>query len=82
MSDEIKPNEVSTTKETREFLKLSKSTIKRLLKKGIIRTAKIGNQHRILGSEILRLISPEAEKHAAGLYQELKKKTKEVIKNW
>jgi len=82
MSDEIKPNEVYTTKETREFLKLSKSTIKRLLKKGIIRTAKIGNQHRILGSEILRLISPEAEKHAAGLYQELKKKTKEVIKNW
>ena len=79
---EIKPNEVYTTKETREFLKLSKSTIKRLLKKGIIQAAKIGNQYRILGKEILRLISPEDERQGAELYQELKKKTKEVIKNW
>ena len=82
MTEEIKPNGVYTTKETKEFLKISESTIKRLLKRGIIQAAKVGNQYRILGKEILRVISPEAERHGANLYQELKKKTKGIIKDW
>lgn len=82
MVKEIKPNEVYTTEETREYLKISESTIKRHLKNRIIRAGKVGNQYRILGKEILRLISPKAEQHGANLYQEIKKKTKRIIKDW
>lgn len=60
--DEIKPNKVYNTKETREFLKISESTMKRWLKKGIIKANKVGGRYKILGKEILRLISPEAKK--------------------
>ena len=48
---EIKPNSVYTTKETRNILKVSESTIKRFLKRGIIRANKVGGQYRILGKE-------------------------------
>ena len=79
---EIKPNSVYTTKETRGFLKISKSTIKRWLKSGLIRANKIGGRYRILGAEILRLISPALEKDTREFYRNLKEKTKERIKNW
>jgi len=58
---EVKPNEVYTTQEAQEFLKISPSTTMRLIKKGIIRTAKIGKQYRIMGKELLRVISPKLE---------------------
>lgn len=58
---EIKPNEVYTTEEAQKLLKISPSTTMRLIKKGIIRTAKIGKQYRIMGKELLRLLSPELE---------------------
>ena len=58
---EIKPNEVYTTQEAQKLLKISSSTFMRLIKKGIIRTAKVGKQYRILGKEILRLVSPKLE---------------------
>ncbi len=80
--DEIKPNKVYTTGETMDFLKISKSTIKRWLKKGIIQANKIGGRYKILGSEILRLISPEVESKTREFYKELKDKTKKRIKNW
>jgi len=79
---EIKPNKVYTTEETRDFLRISKSTIKRWLKKGLIRANKVGGQYRILGAEILRLISPALEKQATKIYREIKEKTKEKIKSW
>lgn len=79
---EIKPNNVYTTEETRDFLKISKSTIKRWLKKGLIRANKVGGQYRILGAEILRLISPILEKEAQKIYREIKEKTKKRIKDW
>ncbi|MDD5173167.1 MAG: helix-turn-helix domain-containing protein [Patescibacteria group bacterium] len=79
---EIKPNNVYTTEETRDFLKISKSTIKRWLKKGLIRANKVGGQYRILGAEILRLISPVLEKEAQKIYREIKEKTKKRIKDW
>jgi len=82
MPKEIKPNEVYTTEETRDFLKISTSTIKRLLKKGIIQANKVGGRYRILGREILRLISPRAERKAVNFYQSLKEKTKKTIEKW
>jgi len=82
MDPEIKPNSVYTTNETKKILKISDSTIKRLLKKGIIKANKVGGQYRILGKEILRLVSPKAERKAVSAYQKLKKKTKDKIKKW
>lgn len=82
MDEEIKPNAVYTTEETEKLLKVSKSTIKRLLKKGILKANKVGGQYRILGKEILFVISPRVERKAASLYKVLKEKTKEKIKDW
>ena len=79
---EIKPNLVYTTEETKTFLKVSDSTIKRLLKKGILRANKVGGQYRALGKEILRLVSPKTERKAVATYQKLKKKTKAKINKW
>ena len=79
---DIKPNEVYTTEEAQDFLKISNSTIKRFFKKGILKANKVGGRYRILGRELLRLVSPEAEEKAVGLYQKLKKKTKKTIEKW
>ena len=79
---EIKPNEVYTTEEAQSFLKVSNSTIKRFLKKGILKANKIGGRYRILGRELLRLVSPEAEEKAVGVYQRLKQRTKKTIEKW
>ena len=38
--EEIKPHQIYTTEETRDFLKISESTIKRLLKREIIKAHK------------------------------------------
>jgi excisionase family DNA binding protein len=65
---EIKENEVYTLQETQELLKISPSTSMRLVKRGIIRAAKIGKQYRILGKELLRLVSPELEDKVGKLY--------------
>jgi excisionase family DNA binding protein len=82
MNIEIKANSVYTTAETREILKISGSTIKRLLKKGAIRANKIGGQYRILGKEILRLVSPEVEKRAIKSYLRLKRKVANKLNKW
>ena len=79
---EIKSSEVYTTRETQDFLKISESTIKRWLKKGIIKANKIGGRYRILGKEILRLVSPEIEKRTSRVYQKIKRKTKATIGKW
>jgi excisionase family DNA binding protein len=65
---EIKANEVYTTQETQQLLKVSASTTMRLIKKGIIRTAKVGKQYRIMGKELLRLVSPKLEDKVGKLY--------------
>lgn len=79
---EIQPNEVYTTNETQALLKISDSTIKRLLKKGLIRANKVGGQYRILGKEILRLVSPELEEKAGRKYMALKRKIVKTINPW
>jgi excisionase family DNA binding protein len=65
---EIKENEVYTTEETQALLKISPSTTMRLIKKGVIRTAKVGKQYRILGKELLRLLSPDLEDKVGKVY--------------
>lgn len=82
MPEEIKANAIYTTDEARNFLKISESTIKRLLKNGILRANKVGRQYRIMGKEILRLISPELEQKAVKKYLKAKKKAVDVISRW
>ncbi len=79
---EVEPNQVYTTEETRSFLKISKSTIKRLLKKGIIRANKVGGRYRIFGKEILRVVSPRVEDRAVRTYSRLKEKVRKTIEKW
>lgn len=79
---EVKPNGIYTTEETRSFLKISESTIKRLLKNGLIRANKVGGQYRILGKEILRVVSPALEKDATKSYLKIKKKVVNKINKW
>jgi len=81
-NNEIKPNAVYTTNETQKLLKVSNSTIKRMLKKGLIKANKVGGQYRILGKEILRLVSPEVEKKAIKSYLNIKKKVVDKINKW
>ena len=82
MSEEIKNNAVYTTGEAQKLLKISDSTIKRLLKKNILRANKVGGQYRIMGKELLRLISPDLEKSSIKAYMKMKKKAVDVINKW
>lgn len=79
---EIKQNAIYTTAEAQQLLRISNSTIKRLIKKELIRANKVGRQYRILGKEILRLVSPEVEKSAIRSYLQVKKKVVDKISKW
>jgi excisionase family DNA binding protein len=79
---EIKPKELYTTEEAREFLKVSPSTIKRLLKRGIIKAYKVGGTYRIWGSEILKLVSPKLEEKVYKAYSKAKDKVRKTIEKW
>ena len=79
---EIKPNEVYTTAETEKLLKVSNSTLKRLIKSGLLRANKIGGQYRIMGHELLRLLSPKIDEKATRVYQQIKQSAREKVKNW
>lgn len=82
MDKEILPNAIYTTQEARDAMKISNSTIKRLLKTGLIRANKVGRQYRILGKEILRVVSPEVERKAVKTYLDVKKKVIEKVNKW
>ncbi|MEK7453018.1 MAG: helix-turn-helix domain-containing protein [Patescibacteria group bacterium] len=82
MNQEIKPNGVYTTSEAQQLLKISSSTMKRLFKKGLIKANKVGGSYRILGKEILRMVSPELEKKAIKSYLDLKEKVVNKINKW
>ena len=82
MEQEIKPNIIYTTAETQKLLKISNSTIKRMLKNGLLKANKVGGQYRILGKEILRLVAPKAEKKAVKSYLSIKKKIVDKINKW
>lgn len=82
MNKEINLHEVYTTTEAQKLLKISESTMKRLLKNGLIRANKVGGQYRILGKELLRVVSPKLEKEAVKSYLGLKKKIVSTINKW
>jgi excisionase family DNA binding protein len=65
---QINENEVYTPKEAQALLKVSPSTMTRMIKKGLIRTARVGKQYRILGKELLRIISPVLEDKVGKAY--------------
>ncbi len=78
----INPEEVYTTTEVKVLLKISSSTIKRLMKKGLLRANKIGGQYRIMGKEILRIVSPVIERKTVNMYQKIKKTIRKKTRNW
>ena len=82
MNKEINLHEVYTTAEAQRLLKISDSTMKRLLKNGLINANKVGGQYRILGKELLRVVSPELEKEAVKSYLGFKKKIVSTINKW
>ncbi len=69
---EVRENEIYTSEETKSLLKISQSTFLRLIKKGILRAYKVGGQYRILGREILHLVSPQLERKAARAYRKVR----------
>ena len=69
---EVLENEIYTSEETKSLLKISQSTFLRLIKKGVLRAYKVGGQYRILGKEILHLVSPKLEEKAAGAYRRVR----------
>lgn len=81
-AEEIEPNKIYTPKETRDFLKISGSTMKRMIKNGIICAFKVSGQYRIWGKEILRIVSPKAVDQTEKSYLKLKEKVKKIIKKW
>lgn len=82
MVEEIKPEKIYTTKETRDFLKISESTMKRMIKSGIINTYKVSGQYRIWGREILRLVSPKSVTKGENIYLGIKERVKKAIEKW
>jgi len=65
----LKQDEIYTLEETQAILKVSRSTLLRLIKGGLIKSAKVGRQYRILGQEILHLVSPGLEEKVGKLYK-------------
>lgn len=82
MEGKIKPDKIYTPKETRNFLKISESTMKRMIKSGIIKAYKVGGRYKIWGRELLRLVSPETEKKGEKVYLKIKEKVKKAIEKW
>lgn len=70
---QIRKDVIYTPKETQAYLKVSQSTMTRMLKNGLIRAAKVGKQYRILGKEILRVISPVLEDKVGKAYNEARR---------
>lgn len=64
----IQEDVIYTPKETQEYLKVSQSTLTRMIKGGLIRAARVGKQYRIFGKEILRVLSPDLEDKVGKVY--------------
>lgn len=76
----IQEDAIYTPKETQVYLKVSQSTMTRMLKNGLIRAAKVGKQYRIFGKEILRVISPVIEDKVGQAYNKARHWVHEGIK--
>ncbi len=69
----INEHEVYTPAESREILKVSNSTLTRMIRRGLIRAAKVGKQYRIMGKELLRVLSPKLEDKVGKAYNNARK---------
>ena len=69
----VDEKEVYTPQEAISILKISDSTFRRLIRKGILRAAKIGGQYRILGKHILTLLSPTLPSKVKRVYKKVVK---------
>lgn len=78
---EIKENEVYTHEETQKLLKVSSSTVTRMIKTGLIRTARVGKQYRIMGKELLRVLSPVLEDKVGKAYNKARNWVHKDIEN-
>jgi excisionase family DNA binding protein len=67
----VQEHEVYTPQETIALLKISDSTFRRLIRKGILRAAKIGGQYRILGKHILQLLNPSLPAKVKKAYKKM-----------
>ena len=54
---EIRPNTVYTLAEVCQILRISDATMRRWLKSGRIRSARVGRAYRVLGSQILEALN-------------------------
>jgi excisionase family DNA binding protein len=77
MEDQIHENKVYTLEETNHLLKISRSTFLRLVKKGLLRAGKVWGQYRVLGKEIIRVVSPRLEDKARKVFRKVKEWAKE-----
>ena len=82
MEEEIKSTKIYTPKEARDFLKVSDSTMKRMLKNGIIKAYKVSGQYRIWGNEILSLVSPKLEARVYRTYKKVRERVRNTIEKW
>lgn len=69
----IQEDVIYTPKETQKYLKVSQSTMSRMMKSGLIRAARVGKQYRIMGKEILRVISPVLEDQVGIAYNKARR---------
>lgn len=67
----VDEREIYTPQETITLLKISDSTFRRLVRKGVLRAAKIGGQYRILGREILRILNPSLPGKVKNVYRKV-----------
>ncbi|MFA4884213.1 MAG: helix-turn-helix domain-containing protein [Candidatus Margulisiibacteriota bacterium] len=67
----VDENSVYTPQETISILKISDSTFRRLIRQGVLRVAKIGGQYRVMGREILRVLSPTLPEKVKRAYKKV-----------
>lgn len=75
----IEEHQIYTPKESQKLLKISQSTMTRMIKKGLIRAAKVGKQYRIMGKELLRVLSPKLEDQVGKTYNKARRWAHEGI---
>lgn len=75
----VDENRIYTPQETISILKISDSTFRRLIRKGVLRAAKIGGQYRVLGQEILSLFNPKVQAKAISAYKKMKNGVKQKL---
>ncbi|OGC22572.1 hypothetical protein A3J90_06560 [candidate division WOR-1 bacterium RIFOXYC2_FULL_37_10] len=71
---QLNESEIYTSEEAQKLLKISDSTFRRLIKRGVLRAAKIGGQYRVLGRHILLLLSPDLPQKVRKAYEKVVEK--------